>query len=222
MKKLLTVVVMSCSLATMAQQKPGFRLNVYTNYVFDDRVDSYYSNSSYYEGKIKGGFQWGVGAEFMLRPTQGIEISYLRQDTKAPTTYYDNSGFGNSVKNTEFDLAVNYIMIGSTRYFPVSPKVEPYFGGQLGVGIVDVSNPARGSEANATEFAWGIKGGANFWVSEKVGIKFLAGLNSITQAVGGGVYFGTGGVGAGLSSYSSLLQFSLGGGLVFKFGGGQK
>jgi hypothetical protein len=33
------------------------------------------------------------------------------------------------------------------------------------------------------------------------------------------LYFGTGGAGAGLSSYSSMLQFGLGGGLVFKLGG---
>ncbi len=34
----------------------------------------------------------------------------------------------------------------------------------------------------------------------------------------GGFYFGTGGVGAGVSSYSTMYQFGVGGGLVFKLG----
>ena len=37
--------------------------------------------------------------------------------------------------------------------------------------------------------------------------------------MGGGLYFGTGGAGAGVSTYSSYYQFNLGGGLVFKLGG---
>ncbi|HEY6506342.1 MAG TPA: hypothetical protein VIZ28_20340 [Chitinophagaceae bacterium] len=196
--------------------KPGLRLNAYANYVFDDRVDSYYSATSYYEGTVKAGLQWGVGLEYMVRAAQGIELIWLHEDTKAPTTYYDNG-----VKTREFDLSINYIMIGSTRYFPVKPAVEPYFGIHLGVGIVDVSNPTNGSETNSTKFAWGLKLGTNIWASQKIGIKLQAGLQSMAQAAGGGLYFGTGGAGAGLSTYSTIYQFSLGGGLVFKFGTGQ-
>ncbi len=39
------------------------RLNGYAVYVFDDKFDSYYDNNNYYEGKFKGGLQWGVGLE---------------------------------------------------------------------------------------------------------------------------------------------------------------
>jgi len=38
------------------------------------------------------------------------------------------------------------------------------------------------------------------------------------QSVGDGFYFGTGGAGAGVSTYSSMLQFALRGGLTFKLG----
>ena len=62
----------------------NLRLNGYTTYVFDDKVDSYYSSTSYYEGKIKGGFLWGGGLEYMASQTTGIERKYLRLDTKAP------------------------------------------------------------------------------------------------------------------------------------------
>jgi hypothetical protein len=40
---------------------------------------------------------------------------------------------------------------------------------------------------------------------------------SAVQSAGGGLYFGTGGGGAGVSTYSSMYQFGLGGGLAFQF-----
>ncbi|ULQ55565.1 acyloxyacyl hydrolase [Flavihumibacter rivuli] len=200
----------------MLVQAQEFRLNAYAGYVFDDRVDSYYSNTSYFDGTINGGLLWGAGLEYKPSKYQGIELLYMRQDTDAPTTYYDN-GISPGVKSKTFDFSANWIMLGTTRYMVNNPKIEPYFGGGLGVGIMNVSNPTSGSSESSTKFAWHIKGGLNFWASEKVGIKLQANLMSAVQAVGGGLYFGTGGGGAGVSSYSSMLQFGLGGGLVFRF-----
>lgn len=219
MKKALAILLLFCSIQAFTQAKPQVRLNAYTNYVFDDHVDSYYSSTAFYEGVVKAGLQWGVGLEYMFRPTQGVELVWLHEDTKAPTTYYDNAGIG-GVKSRDFDLSINYILIGSNRYIPTSGALEPYFGGHLGIGIVNVSNPTSGSETNATKFAWGLKLGTNIWASQKIGIKLQAALQSMAQAAGGGLYFGTGGAGAGVSTYSTIYQFSLGGGLVFKFGTG--
>src|SRR5215203_879685 len=201
LKKIITVMFVAAGMAVHAQTPSPIRLNVYTNYVFDDAVDSYYSSTSYYNGTVNGGFQWGIGLEYMVSPMQGIEIIYLRQDTKAPTTYYDYTAIANPVKSAEFDLGISYIFLGSTRYIPRSEKLEPYFGVQLGLGIVNISNPTSGNEGGNSKFAWGLKGGTNIWMgSGKAGIKLQAGLQSISQAVGGGLYFGTGGVGAGATS----------------------
>lgn len=190
------------------------RLNAYTAYVFDDKVDSYYSNTSYFEGKIEGGFQWGVGLEYMASQTKGIEIKYLRQDTKAPMKYYDNGE-----QNTDFDLAINYVLLGGTNYFKgVGNKVEPYGGLELGMAIFNIENPDNNENRSSTKFAWGIKLGTNIWVSEKVGLKLQADLLSAVQSAGGGFYFGTGGAGAGVSTYSTMYQWVLGGGLTFKLG----
>jgi hypothetical protein len=38
-------------------------------------VDSYYSNTSYFNGTIKGRFQWGVGLEYRLNPKYGIDAN---------------------------------------------------------------------------------------------------------------------------------------------------
>ena len=219
MKKLCFILLLFCCVKAISQKAPEIRLNIYSGYVFDDKVDSYYSNTSYYEGTVKGNLKWGAGLEYMFHPAMGIELTYLREDTKVPTTYYDNSVIIDPVKTKEFDMDINYIMAGATRYVSLKPTFEPYFGFQLGMAIVNVSNPTSGETGGNTKFAWGAKGGANIWASKKVGIKLQADLISVAQAAGGGIYFGTGGVSPGLSTYSSILQFSLGGGIVFRFGG---
>jgi hypothetical protein len=189
---------------------PAVRLHGYTTYAFDDNsVDSYYSDNSYFEGSVNGGFQWGGGLEVMPAPTMGIEFTYLRLDSKADMVYYDNG-----TQNTIFDVAHNYLFLSFNM--PVNPKIEPFGGLQLGMGIYNVTNPDNNNSGSATKFAWGIKAGANIWASEKVGIKIQAGLISAVQAFGGSVYFGTGGAGAGVSGFSTYWQFSLGGGLVFR------
>jgi len=58
--------------------------------------------------------------------------------------------------------------------------------------------------------------------SEKIGLKLTASLLSAVQGAGGGLYFGTGGAGAGVSTYSSMYQFALGGNLVIQLGGSKK
>jgi hypothetical protein len=189
------------------------RLNGYTLYAFDDKVDSYFSNTEYFNGKIKGGFQWGGGLEYMLYSKQSIELSYLRLDTEAPMNYYDVFP-----KNATFDVGTNYIMLGSNRYFGTNTKIEPYSGVQAGMAIFNVTNPENNKSDNATKFAWGFKLGLNIWATPKVGIKLQAGVLSAVQSVGGGLYFGTGGVGAGVNTYSSFFQFNIGGGLTFNLG----
>jgi hypothetical protein len=192
---------------------PHLRVNGYALYAFDDKVDSYYSRTEYFKGTIKGGFQWGGGLEYMMAPVQSVELSYLRMDSNAPMEYYIDG-----IQHTDFDVATNYILLGSNRYFPNGGKVEPYAGLQAGVAVFNINNPDNGNSNNATKFAWGIKAGLNIWANEKVGLKIQTGLNSAVQAAGGGLYFGTGGAGAGVSAYSTFYQFYIGGGLTFNMG----
>jgi hypothetical protein len=203
----LTITCFFCSVV-MAQE---FRLNGFASYVFDDHIESYYSNTAYYEGSINGGLRWGLGLEYMLNPTYGISLNYLRQDTKAPMTYYDNG-----VKDRTFDLSANWLMLNFTRYMKKN-NLEPYGGAALGVNFFDISNPLSGESGSGTKFCWGIFLGSNIFFNERLGIKLQADLYSATQAVGGGFYFGTAGAGAGLSSYSTIYQFGLGGGIVIRF-----
>jgi hypothetical protein len=194
----------------------SIRLNLYGAYAFQDGFDSYYDYGNYYQGTLEDGFQYGGGIEVELQDNTFLEILYLREDTNAPTQYY-NGGLYDKYAN--FDIAMNYIMLGGNKSFRKPGSVFEGFGGlMMGIGIVNVDNPTTGNSDSATKFAWGLKGGAVIWASDRVGIKLQGQLLSITQSVGGGVYFGTGGAGAGVSSYSSLYQFTIGGGLVFELG----
>ena len=212
-KKLLALIVSCFSFFFLSAQE--FRVNLFGQYVFDDHVESYYSTTSYYEGTIKGGFKWGGGLEYLVNPAYGINLIYLTQSTTAPLNYYDNNPPA-GLKNREFDLTTHWIMLGGARYMR-KDKFEPYGGLEIGMVISNLDNPVSGASASNTNFAWGLKLGTNIFFSEKVGLKLQADLRSATQAAGGGLYFGTGGAGVGVSSYSTIYQFGLGGGLVFRF-----
>ncbi|GAA0879375.1 hypothetical protein GCM10009119_23430 [Algoriphagus jejuensis] len=216
MKKITMLFVLALIAGTAFSQE--LRLNTYAGYVFDDKVDSYYSSSSYYEGKIKGGLRWGAGLEYLLPgTTKAFELQYLRQDTNAPVTYVDSGILGGNLQSTDFDLSSNWIMLNGTNYFPVSEVAEPFFGFGIGMAIFDTFNPDNGNSNGATKFAWALRGGSNFWFSEKVGLRVQASLMSAVQGAGGGLYFGTGGAGAGVSTYSTMYQFGFDGGIVFRF-----
>jgi hypothetical protein len=212
MKKIILGIILIAGFTSLATAQ-NIRLNGYAAYVFDDNVDSYYDPNNYYEGTIKGGFQWGAGLEYMVAPNKGIEIKYLRRDCTAPMEYYKNG-----IQYKTFDLAINHILLGGTNYFQTGGKVEPYGGAALGMSIITLKNAEASSDNQATKFAWGIKLGTNIWASDKVGIKLQADLISVVQSAGGSLYFGTGGSGAGIGMYSTMYQWVLGGGLTFKLG----
>jgi hypothetical protein len=213
MKKIILVTTFTISAIAASAQLHGIRLNGYAAYVFDNSFDTYYTSNTYLEGTINGGFQWGVGLEFLPSENYGIELVYYRQDTKAPIRY----DYGIGVADREVDLGINYIMAGGVRYMnTANDKLQPYGGLLLGAAIFSNKNPQGDEEDGYTKFAWGARLGVNIWVSEKVGLKLQTQLLSAVQGFGGGLSLGTGGAGAGVSTYSTLLQFGLGGGLCFK------
>lgn len=192
------------------------RITAYGNYVFDDRVESYYSATNYFNGTIVGGGLWGLGLEFKVYDEYGLEFLYQRQDTKATVHYYDLASVGD--KDGDVDLGINWIMAGATRYLTEKRSLEPFAGVMLGVAIIDGTNPDNGASQSATKFAWGFRLGTNVLVSDHLGFRFQAQLQSATQAAGGGLYFGTGGAGVGVTTYSSMTQFVLGGGILLRLG----
>lgn len=222
MKKIITLILIAfVFMPNLSAQSfsANKRISLYGSYTFSDSFDSYYDFGNYYQGKINDGMLYGVGFEFEFRPSAYIELSYLRETTTAPIQYYTGGAFS---KFSDFDVDLNYLMVGVNHSFKKpGSKVEGFGGFSLGMAIGSLENNAtnpnfRVSE-DFTKFAWGLKAGAIIWASSNFGIKMQAQLLSIAQSVGGGFSYGTGGVSTGVSTYSSIYQFSLGGGLTYNF-----
>lgn len=216
MKKIiLSIIISSCVLLTAKAQEK--RLNLYGGYVFDDNIDTYYDYYNYVNGKIKGGFQYGAGIEFMVKPDYGIELLWEGQSTTAPVKYYATGYLFE--KSAVVDLSLNYALLAGTRYAQnPGGKLEGYGSFMLGALFASATNPENNVSNSATKFAWGLRLGGNIWATDKIGFKVQGQLLSAVQSVGGSLYFGTGGAGAGVSTYSTMLQFSVSGGLVFRLG----
>jgi hypothetical protein len=216
MKKILFLLFSSVAVSTVNGQ--NLRLNGYAHYVFDDKFDSYYDPYNYYQGQVKGGFQGGVGLEYLMQRGYCMELLWLHQTTTSPT-YYQDGGVVANEKFTEFDLKIDYVLVGGEGHAShPSGKIEGYGGMYLGIAFLGMDNPDNGNSGSTSKFAWGLKLGANIWATPKIGLKVQTMLTSVTQGTGGGFYFGTGGAGVGLSSYSSIYQWSLGGGLTVRLG----
>jgi hypothetical protein len=200
---------------------PKNRINLYGAYVFDDNVNSSYDSYNYFEGKLKGGLQYGAGVEFMVKQDYGVELLWIAQETTAPLTYQSYSYYGNGspIRYSTFDINLNYAMLAFGRKVKrPGSKLEGYGGLMLGCLFANATNQDYGTNIDDQKFAWGARIGGNFWTSSRVAIKIQAQLLSAVQGAGGSFYFGTGGAGAGVSMYSSMYQFSIGGGLAFAVG----
>jgi hypothetical protein len=211
MKIKLTIFFVAIA-ASVAYAQPEKRINLYSAYVFDDKFESYNSSTDYYSGKIMGGYQWGAGFEVKPNEALGLELMYYHQDAKVPVSYYDIIA-----KTRDFDVGVSYVLLGINKYMKTG-KVEPYGGFLLGTAIFTNQHPQNTETTSITKFGLGGRLGVNIWASEKVAVKLQALFLSSVQGFGGGFYFGTGGASTGVSTYSTITQLSLGGGLAFKIG----
>lgn len=215
MKKLFFISALLIT-AVFASAQSKVRLNLYGSYVFDDGFDVYGDANNYYSGKVKGGFQWGAGVEYQASDYGSVELLYLNKSSNVPTTF--KAGLTSPVRNENFDLSLNYILLaGNFLRQSSSGKVEGYGGLMAGVLISDIKSPSTGNSSSNTNFAWGGRVGANIWASDRFGIKLQAQILSASKATGGDLYFSYWGP-VVLSTYTTLWQFGLGGGLTFRLG----
>lgn len=201
-KVALTVI----SLTSLGAGAQTIRLNAFSGYTFRDRfpMSGSYYGYSYNEGVVEESAHFGGSIEFEVRRNKSVELLFQNQPTEG---YITGS---NNWDSKRYDISANYIMLGGLNYAPFSDAVSGYGGLNIGAAFLS-------GDASATKFAWGAKLGLMINMSPTAGLKLGAQLLSPVQGAGGGFYFGTGGAGAGVSTYSSIYQFGLTGGLVFSF-----
>ena len=214
MKKIIFISVLAIT-TVFASAQGKVRLNVYGSYVFDDGFDVYNDVNTYFNGKVKGGVQWGGGIEFVTSEYSSVELLYLNKASDVPSNF--KGGLGQPARTENFDLTHHYIMLAGNGLKTTGGKVEGYGSLMGGVLISDVKSPSTGNSSSNTTFAWGGRVGANIWASEKFGIKLQAMILSSSKATGGDVFYGYWGP-IYLNTYTTLWQFGLGGGLTIKLG----
>ena len=165
--------------------------------------------------KIKSSDQFGLTIGVETIDNVMAEVSYFHQGTelRIRDIFYSPS------ESRLTDLAMDWIMVGGTTYFP-SGKIRPFFGGSLGLAIFSPSNENSDvivrSLSSETRFAFAFKGGVNIMFSDVVGLNLQG--NLLFPVAWGGAYVGagTGGVSGGVSVTSTTLIGGFSGGLVFK------
>jgi opacity protein-like surface antigen len=175
-------------------------VNAFGGYTFRDKIN--FSNAYTY---INAGGMWGASIEGVNAQGTGLEILYQYQSTSTPTTIYIPSQTFSS------NTIISYLLLNFEQYYTNNPKIQPYGG--LGLGAAFYKSDYQGSTSE-TKFAWDIKAGVKFQMSSSVGLKIGAQLLSSSQATGTAFYYGY-----VYTTYATILQFGLTGGLVFDFGG---
>jgi hypothetical protein len=214
MKKIM-FSALSMMIAFVTFGQGGVRLNLYGAYTFNDGFDVASDINTYYHGTVKGGAVWGAGLEYAYNPSGSAELMYLHRSTTVPTTF--KFGAGTDVKNETFNLKHDYILLSGDGHYGHGGKVDGYGGLMLGVLFSNLEAPSQQKTASHTNFAWGGRLGANIWMSPKLGIKLQAQVLTSSKATGGSYYYSWYGP-IYLNEYTTLWQFSLGGGLIFKLG----
>ncbi len=213
MKKIFLLLVLAGTMTTIMGQHA--RLNFYGAYTFDDGFDVVSDANTFYNGTVKGGVQWGAGLQYMFNKQSSAEILWLHRTTTVPANF--KFGSNTQLRSETFDLKHDFIMLSGDGHFGGGGKAEGYAGIMAGVLISNLEAPSLQKSSNNTNFAWGGRVGTNIWFSPKLGLKLQALILSASRATGGDYYWSWYGP-IYLTEYSTLWQFSLGGGLTFKLG----
>ena len=153
---------------------------------------------------------------FMFNKQSSAEILWLHRTTTVPANF--KFGSNTQLRSETFDLKHDFIMLSGDGHFAKhGSKAEGYAGLMAGVLISHLEAPSLGKSSSNTNFAWGGRVGGNIWFSPKLGLKLQAQILSASRATGGDYYWSWYGP-IYLTTYSTLWQFSLGGGLALKMG----
>jgi hypothetical protein len=204
-RTLVVAVFTFCAAGSMLAQQ--LHVNGFYGYTFRERVNisGTYNGLRYNSVVMEDGAHFGGSLEFEFRPDVAIDIRYQLQQT---TGFADHG-----ISRTPFDLDVHFITMGLLRYKEFSDKASGFGGLMIGAGIFD------SDKFYTSNFSIGVQGGVLVKFSDALGLKLGAQVMSPVQGAGGGLFFGTGGVSVGVSTFSTVFQFGFTGGLRFSFGG---
>jgi hypothetical protein len=209
MRKIFLVLPTMLFLAAGASAQSSVELIPTVGYTFA-------SHNNFYDtyGRIGDGVSYGGSIKFNVTRSFGIEVLYSHMNTNTGLYYYDDNQhpiYGLS------NLQLDYIMAGPVESFSIpNSTVHPFIGALIGAAVL--TPDASSGYSSETKFAVGFQLGTNIYVSPRVGIQLKAQLLSPVDGAGGSFFLSNYGSGGGIDTYSSIYQFSLGGGLIIGLG----
>jgi hypothetical protein len=174
------------------------------------------SHNDFYNtyGRIADNVSYGGSVKFNVTRSFGIEVLYSHMNTTQGLYYYGDDH--NSIYGLT-NLNLDYIMAGPIESFTIpNSTVRPFVGVLAGAAIF--TPDANSGYSSDTRFAVGVQLGTNIYISPRVGIQLKAQVLSPVDAAGSNLFVSNYGGGVGLDTYSSIYQFSLGGGLIIGLG----
>ncbi len=203
MKSFLLCTAFLAVTLSAAAQTSSVTLLTFAGFTFADRFETFYGT-----GRIEDSFQWGAGLEFGIQPGAAMELIYQRLNADA--SY-------NSFFNTRLNgrIGINYILLGATGYAPINDVVSGFGTFNIGSGFTSNIDPSLNIN-NVAKLAIGGRVGLKVAATDKVSLRIHAQILSPVQWIGGGVFIGTGGSGAAVTTGSTIWQFNLGGSLNYR------
>ncbi|MCU0442006.1 MAG: hypothetical protein MUE96_06385 [Bacteroidia bacterium] len=201
-KTILTIVIWIAAIVVQAQ---GIEIRPLAFYTFRETVPI-----SAGQAIINDGATYGIELGYVAQQHLDIHLSY-----QAMPTTVDIRRFPSLVGDIGNNMLASYWQLGANRLYPLvaTDKVIPYTGVKIGLGVYDFESAKVNTVYRA---ALGFQAGIKVMASPKIGLQLGMQLQSPISGLGMGVSAGTGGVSTGVSTYSYMFQFSLGGGLIFR------
>jgi hypothetical protein len=208
MRKIILILPVLVLLSARTFAQTAVELIPTAGYTFADRNNFY---NTY--GRIGDGLSFGGSIKFNATRNFGFEVMYSHLGTNNGLYYYGPDHLAIQQYNLNFD----YIMAGPIGSFTIPySTVRPFIGALLGAAVM--TPEMNSGYAQDTRFAVGFQLGTNIYMSPRVGIQLKAQVLSPVESAGGDIFFSNYGGGGGISTYSSVYQFSLSGGLIIGLG----
>lgn len=205
MKAIFICIIVLAVFSAIGQE---IQINPFANYFMAGRLNGYEADALFENGP-----DFGLGLSYGLGNGKNIEVSYTIAASSAALRRNDIGTISEETKMT-----FGYIQAGYVQDFMLKqPKadIRPFLLGTIGAAYL---NPEDASYTTVWRFAAAFGGGLKYFITERVGLRVQARLLLPLFFEGGGFYCGSGGCGAGVSTFTPLAQGDVGGGLVIKLG----
>lgn len=154
---------------------------------------------------------YGAGISFEVERGVQAEVFWIGQQTPMELKRY------NGLTEPLFDVGIHYFQAGAVYEFrqTKAQKAFPFTSFSLGATLF---SPVDSDFSEEWRFSVTFGGGGKFYISDRVGLRVQARMLLPLNFNSVGMWCGSGGCSAGVSSWATLLQADFTGGIFVKLG----